>query len=90
MSSPSSGSPSCSSPAAPGRHSWDSFLLVCLELAKSNIFLSNYSRRHLRLSFILGVCRRYNVYMFVIIVYEMPALLRYLSNVQFTPEGGHL
>lgn len=63
------------------------FLLAYLELAKSNIFLSTYSRRHLRLWSMLGVSVKDSVYMFVIIVHEMPALLRYISNVKATSEG---
>lgn len=35
----------------------------------------------------LGVSVKDSVYMFVIIVYEMPALLRYISNVKATSEG---
>lgn len=74
--------PSSSKPAFMGFF----FLLVYLELAKSNSFLSNYSRRHLRRSSIPGGCRRCSVYVFVITVYEMPAVWRYISNVQATSE----
>lgn len=35
----------------------------------------------------LGVSVKDSVYMFVIIVHEMPALLRYISNVKATSEG---